>query len=186
MDALYLLALAVGLGLLGFVEPCSIGANMVFLGHLREKGRGARLRETTKFALVRSAVLGFFGLGIAFLGSSVFAAQKGFWLPARPLFSEPSKSRSSRVCPERLGMAAGSTKRNPLTGSAACRNAPATPWSTPPQRANLLGPTGEVRGCAAWTVHVARRAARDRRSILPRLQSAVVRRASGRRRGRSR
>ena len=80
MDALYLLALAVGLGLLGFVEPCSIGANMVFLGHLREKGRGARLRETTKFALVRSAVLGLFGLGIAFLGSSVFAAQKGFWL----------------------------------------------------------------------------------------------------------
>ncbi len=80
MDALYLLALAVGLGLLGFVEPCSIGANMVFLDHLREKGRGERLRETAKFALVRSAVLGLFGLGIAFVGGSVFAAQKGFWL----------------------------------------------------------------------------------------------------------
>ncbi|MDP9475436.1 MAG: hypothetical protein M3R38_07060 [Actinomycetota bacterium] len=80
MDALYLLTLAVGLGLLGFVEPCSIGANMVFLGHLREKAKGARLRETAKFALVRSAVLGLFGLGIAFLGGSVFAAQKGFWL----------------------------------------------------------------------------------------------------------
>ncbi len=80
MDGLYLLALAVGLGLLGFVEPCSIGANMVFLGHLREKRRGARLRETAKFALVRSAVLGLFGLGTALLGSSLFAAQKGFWL----------------------------------------------------------------------------------------------------------
>ena len=80
MDAFYLLALAVGLGLLGFVEPCSIGANMVFLGHLRERGRGARLRETAKFALVRSAVLGLFGLGIAFAGGPVFAAQKGFWL----------------------------------------------------------------------------------------------------------
>lgn len=80
MDASYLLALAVGLGLLGFVEPCSIGANMVFLGHLREKAKGERLQETAKFALVRSAVLGLFGLGIAFLGSSVFAAQKGFWL----------------------------------------------------------------------------------------------------------
>jgi len=80
MEAFYLLALAIGLGLLGFVEPCSVGANMVFLGHLREKGRGERLRETAKFALVRSAVLGLFGLGIAFLGSSVFAAQKGFWL----------------------------------------------------------------------------------------------------------
>ena len=80
MDGPYLLALAVGLGLLGFVEPCSIGANMVFLGHLREKGRGERLRETAKFALVRSVVLGLFGLGIAILGASVFAAQKGFWL----------------------------------------------------------------------------------------------------------
>lgn len=80
MDAFYLLTLAVGLGLLGFVEPCSMGANMVFLGHLREKGRVTRLRETAKFALVRSAVLGLFGLGIAFLGSSVFTAQKGFWL----------------------------------------------------------------------------------------------------------
>ncbi len=80
MDALYLLALAVGLGLLGFVEPCSIGANMVFLDHLREQSRGERLRETAKFALVRSAVLGLFGLGIAFVGGSVFAAQKGFWL----------------------------------------------------------------------------------------------------------
>lgn len=80
MDGLYLLALAAGLGLLGFVEPCSIGANMVFLGYLREKDKGTRLRETAKFALSRSVVLGLFGLGFAFLGSSVFAAQKGFWL----------------------------------------------------------------------------------------------------------
>jgi cytochrome c-type biogenesis protein len=78
MDAFYILALAVGLGLLGFVEPCSIGANMVFLGHLREKAKGERLRETAKFALSRSIVLGLFGLGIAFVGSSVFAAQKGW------------------------------------------------------------------------------------------------------------
>ncbi len=29
MDALYLLAPAVGLGLLGLVEPCSVGANVI-------------------------------------------------------------------------------------------------------------------------------------------------------------
>lgn len=80
MDGLYLLALATGLGLLGFVEPCSIGANMIFLGHLREKDRATRLRETVKFALGRSVVLGLFGLGLAFLGGFVFAAQKGLWL----------------------------------------------------------------------------------------------------------
>jgi cytochrome c-type biogenesis protein len=76
----YLLALAFGLGLLGFVEPCSVGANGIFLSYLREKDRATRLRETVKFALGRSGVLGLFGLGIAFLGGFVFSAQRGFWL----------------------------------------------------------------------------------------------------------
>ena len=80
MDEFYFLALAFGLGLLGFVEPCSIGANGIFLGYLQEKDRNTRLRETVKFALVRSAVLGLFGLGIAFLGGFIFPVQKGFWL----------------------------------------------------------------------------------------------------------
>jgi cytochrome c-type biogenesis protein len=76
----YLLALAFGLGLLGFIEPCSLGANGIFLSYLREKDRATRLRETVKFALGRSGVLGLFGLGIAFLGGFVFSAQRGFWL----------------------------------------------------------------------------------------------------------
>ncbi len=80
MSEPYLLALAFGLGLLGFIEPCSLGANGIFLSYLREKDRATRLRETVKFALGRSGVLGLFGLGIAFLGGFVFSAQRGFWL----------------------------------------------------------------------------------------------------------
>jgi cytochrome c-type biogenesis protein len=80
MEEPYLLALASGLGLLGFVEPCSLGTHGIFLASLREKGRSARVRETVKFALSRSLVLGLFGLGIAFLGGLVFVAQRGFWL----------------------------------------------------------------------------------------------------------
>ncbi len=74
------MALAFGLGLLGFVEPCSVGANGLFLAYLREKDRAARLRETAKFALSRSAVLGLFGIGVALVGGLVFSAQKGLWL----------------------------------------------------------------------------------------------------------
>src|SRR5215210_4460512 len=71
MDGYYLIAaLAVGLGLLGFVEPCSVGANVIFLGHLREKERNARLRETAKFALSRSMLPRLFGSGITVLGPS--------------------------------------------------------------------------------------------------------------------
>ncbi len=80
MSELYFLALAFGLGLLGFVEPCSVGAHGLFLGYLREKDRSERLKESAKFALSRSIVLGLFGLGIAFLGSFIFPVQKGFWL----------------------------------------------------------------------------------------------------------
>ncbi len=80
MSEFSFLALAFGLGLLGFVEPCSLGAHGIFLSYLREKDRNARLRETAGFALSRSMILGLFGLGIAFLGSFVFSVQKGFWL----------------------------------------------------------------------------------------------------------
>ncbi len=80
MSEFSFLALAFGLGLLGFIEPCSLGANGIFLGYLREKDKGTRILETAKFTLSRSVVLGLFGLGIAFLGSFVFSAQKGFWL----------------------------------------------------------------------------------------------------------
>lgn len=80
MSETALLALAFGLGLLGFIEPCSVGANGLFLSYLREKDRATRLRETVKFALGRSVVLGLFGIGIALLGGLVFSAQRGFWL----------------------------------------------------------------------------------------------------------
>ena len=80
MSELSFLALAFGPGLLGFIEPCSIGANGIFLGYLQTKERSTRLFEILKFSLGRSAVLGLFGLGIAFVGSFIFSAQKGFWL----------------------------------------------------------------------------------------------------------
>lgn len=80
MSEIYFLALAFGLGLLGFVEPCSVGAHGIFLGYLWEKDRATRLRETVVFALSRSVVLGLFGIGLALLGGLVFPAQKGLWL----------------------------------------------------------------------------------------------------------
>lgn len=80
MTELSFLALAFGLGLLGFIEPCSIGANGIFLGYLRKKDRTARIRETLRFALARSTLLGLFGLCVAFIGDLIFPAQKGFWL----------------------------------------------------------------------------------------------------------
>ncbi|CAN5723102.1 hypothetical protein BH24ACT21_BH24ACT21_16510 [soil metagenome] len=80
MSEFSFLALAFGLGLLGFIEPCSIGANGIFLGYLQKKDRNSRIQETVRFALGRSVILGLFGLSVAFLGNLIFSAQKGFWL----------------------------------------------------------------------------------------------------------
>ncbi len=80
MSEFSFLALAFGLGLLGFIEPCSIGANGIFLGYLQKKDRNLRTRETVRFALARAVILGLFGLSAAFLGNLIFSAQKGFWL----------------------------------------------------------------------------------------------------------
>lgn len=80
MSEFSFLALAFGLGLLGFIEPCSIGANGIFLGYLQKKDRNFRIRETVRFALARAVILGLFGLSVAFLGNLIFSAQKGFWL----------------------------------------------------------------------------------------------------------
>jgi cytochrome c-type biogenesis protein len=80
VSELTLLALAIGLGLVSFVEPCTVGASGIFLGYLREKDRAARLRETAKFTLVRSGMLGVLGFGTAFLGGFVLTTQRGTWL----------------------------------------------------------------------------------------------------------
>lgn len=80
VSELSFLALRSGWVCLASFEPCSLGANGIFLSYLRKKDRNDRLLETAKFALSRSAVLGLFGIGVSFLDSFVFSAQKGFRL----------------------------------------------------------------------------------------------------------
>ncbi len=80
MSEFSFLGLAFRLGLLGFIEPCSIGANGIFLGYLQKIDRNFRIHETVCFALGHSVILGLFGLSVAFLGNFIFSVQKGFWL----------------------------------------------------------------------------------------------------------
>lgn len=61
------------LGLLGFVEPCSMGANFVFLACLRGRPFAEKLGHVVVFVLSRALFLGLLGAGVAWLGRS-FAA----------------------------------------------------------------------------------------------------------------
>lgn len=77
---LNLLVLPVGLGLLGFVEPCSIGSSLLFIRYLEGKPPAARTAQVTAFALTRAAFMGLLGLAAALIGAAFIGAQKGAWI----------------------------------------------------------------------------------------------------------
>ena len=51
----------IGLGLLGFVEPCSLGANAVFLSYVVPLSGWRRVAEALTFTVSRGVFLGLIG-----------------------------------------------------------------------------------------------------------------------------
>ena len=81
MDLTYqTLLLAFSLGLLGFIEPCTIGAHMLFLGAQRKRSTRQRLAAAIVFLLARLVVMGGFGGLIVVLGQRLIGVQTGAWL----------------------------------------------------------------------------------------------------------
>ncbi|SEW31143.1 cytochrome c-type biogenesis protein [Aliiroseovarius sediminilitoris] len=74
------LLLAFGLGLLGFIEPCTIGAHMLFLGGQRARSMGQRISAAFIFILARLVVMGGFGGLIVVLGQRLIGVQTSAWL----------------------------------------------------------------------------------------------------------
>lgn len=70
----------IGLGLLGFIEPCTIGGHLLFLDTQKNRDRGQKIRAMAVFIAVRAIVAGLFGALIAFLGQKLISAQTGIWL----------------------------------------------------------------------------------------------------------
>lgn len=68
----------IGLGLLGFLEPCSLGANAVFLGYIMPLSGWRRVAETLTFTLSRGAFLGLIGAAAGALGGVVLVLQRGY------------------------------------------------------------------------------------------------------------
>ena len=72
--------LPIGLGLLGFLEPCSLGANLLFLNLLASAGPGRRVHEALVFAATRSLFLGLLGAIAALAAQPLARAQAGYSL----------------------------------------------------------------------------------------------------------
>ena len=53
-----LILLSVGLGLLGFIEPCSMGVNLLFIKYLEGKAAVRKASQTVVFMLTRGLLIG--------------------------------------------------------------------------------------------------------------------------------
>lgn len=69
-----------GLGLFGFIEPCSIGTSLIFIKYLEGKGAMRKVTETVLFTATRALFIGGLGLGAALLGTVFLGLQRGAWI----------------------------------------------------------------------------------------------------------
>ncbi len=72
--------LPLGLGLLGFVEPCTIGSSLIFVKHMEGRNAGGKLAEVSLFAATRALLIGALGVLAVVLGMAFLGLQKAAWL----------------------------------------------------------------------------------------------------------
>lgn len=68
------------LGLVGFIEPCSIGSSLIFIKYLERKDAARKLAETVLFAVTRATFIGMLGVLAVLLGAAFLGLQKGAWI----------------------------------------------------------------------------------------------------------
>lgn len=73
-------ALPIFFGLLGFIEPCSIGSTLLVLKQIEGQPARAKIVQTAAFAATRAVFIGLLGTVAAVLGGVFFGLQKAAWL----------------------------------------------------------------------------------------------------------
>lgn len=75
-----LLIIPFALGLLGFVEPCTVGGHLIFIRAIADRPLLPRAFSTLIFASVRTLIMGLFGATIALIGPRLIDFQTGLWV----------------------------------------------------------------------------------------------------------
>jgi cytochrome c-type biogenesis protein len=74
------LLLPFGLGLFGFVEPCTIGSTLILVKHIEGRDAGGKLAEVGLFAVTRALFIGALGTLAVAIGSAFLGFQKAAWI----------------------------------------------------------------------------------------------------------
>jgi len=80
LDLLRLFALPIGLGLVGFIEPCSIGSTLIFVQTLEGRNGADKLMQVWTFMSVRALSMGTLGLFAVGVGTAFIGFQKAAWI----------------------------------------------------------------------------------------------------------
>lgn len=71
--------LAAGLGLLAFVEPCSVGSHLLFIRYLEGLSQRVKVIHTLLFALTRASLMAVLGVVAVFVGTAFTGLQQSLW-----------------------------------------------------------------------------------------------------------
>lgn len=85
-SAFELLILPFGLGLLGFVEPCSLGGTLLFIKFLEAKPAPAKVVQVIAFTASRMLLIGALGGLAALAGAAFIGFQKAMWVGLGALY----------------------------------------------------------------------------------------------------
>lgn len=72
--------LPIGLGLFGFVEPCSIGTTLLFIKLMEGKPAATKVGQVAAFTLSRALFTGLLGAAAALIGTAFLDFQKLGWI----------------------------------------------------------------------------------------------------------
>ena len=72
--------LPIGLGLFGFIEPCSIGSTLLFIKTTEGAPAATKAKQVLAFTLSRAAFIGLLGALAALVGSLFLGLQKAAWV----------------------------------------------------------------------------------------------------------
>lgn len=73
------LLLPIGLGLVGFIEPCSIGSTLVFIKVMEGRPAAVKLWQVGVFTATRALFIGLLGAVAVLVGSAFIGFQKAMW-----------------------------------------------------------------------------------------------------------
>jgi hypothetical protein len=82
-----LVALPLGLGLLSFVEPCTIGSSLLFIKYIEGRSRAGMVAEVGLFAVTRALFFGALRIAAVVLGTAFLGLQRAGWIALGALYA---------------------------------------------------------------------------------------------------